>query len=144
MNRIKLTGILIAVCMLAGAVPASAHHSFSAEFDADKKVRLEGRVVRMDWTNPHTWLYIDVPTPEGKVEHWAVEGGSPGGSVEGRLTRNSLPEGTKNKVNGFQAEGRCVPRELTQYRVSRTAANWTQAAAMAAPKIRRSRLRSIT
>ncbi len=104
MNRNKLLGILAAAVMLAAALPLSAHHSFSAEFDADKKVRLEGKVVRMDWTNPHTWLYIDVANADGKVERWAVEGGSPGVLLRAGWTRNSLPEGTKIIVNGFQAK----------------------------------------
>jgi hypothetical protein len=104
MNRKTLIGIMAAVSLLAAAFPASAHHSFSAEFDADKKVRLEGKVVRMDWTNPHSWLYIDVETLEGKVERWAVEGGSPGVLFRAGWTKNSLPEGTKIIVNGFQAK----------------------------------------
>jgi hypothetical protein len=103
MNRKRLIGILVAAGMMA-ALPLSAHHSFSAEFDSDKKVRLEGKVVRMEWTNPHTWLYIDVEMPDGKVERWAVEGGSPGVLFRAGWTKNSLPEGTKIIVNGFAAK----------------------------------------
>ena len=104
MNRKTLVVILAATGMLAAAFPAWAHHSFSAEFDADKKVRLEGKVVRMEWTNPHSWLYLDVETPDGKVQHWAVEGGSPGVLLRAGWNRNSLPEGTKIIVNGFQSK----------------------------------------
>jgi hypothetical protein len=104
MNRKKLASVLAFAGMLAAAFPASAHHSFSAEFDATKVVKLEGKVVKMDWTNPHTWLYIDVTKPDGMVEHWAVEGGSPGVLLRAGWTRNSLPEGTKIIVNGFQSK----------------------------------------
>jgi uncharacterized protein DUF6152 len=86
------------------AVPVAAHHSFSAEFDASKSVTLTGEVVMMEWTNPHSWLHIDVKKPDGSVERWKVEGGSP--SVLFRLgwNRNSLPTGTKVTVVGFQAK----------------------------------------
>jgi hypothetical protein len=104
MNRRKLIGFLAAAGMLAAALPVYAHHSFSAEFDADKKVRLEGKVVRMEWTNPHSWLYIDVEGPDGKVQRWAVEGGSPGVLFRAGWTKDSLPAGTKIIVNGFQAK----------------------------------------
>lgn len=104
MKRKTLSGILAVAGMLAAALPVSAHHSFSAEFDKDKQVRLEGKVVRMEWTNPHSWLFIDVDKPDGKVERWAVEGGSPGVLLRAGWTKNSLPEGTKIIVNGFQAK----------------------------------------
>lgn len=104
MNRKNPIMILAVAGVLAAALPVLAHHSFSAEFDADKPVRLEGRVVKMDWTNPHTWLYIDVTKPDGTVEHWMVEGGAPGVLLRKGWTRNSLPEGTKVVVNGHQAK----------------------------------------
>jgi hypothetical protein len=100
MNR-KLMTILGTAAVLMATV--SAHHSFSAEFDSDKPVKLEGRVVKMDWVNPHTWLYIDVEK-DGKVEHWLVEGGAPGVLLRNGWTRNTLPEGTRVIVNGHQAK----------------------------------------
>jgi hypothetical protein len=101
----KLTNILAAAgVMVAVVLPISAHHSFSAEFDSEKKVKLEGKVAKMEWSNPHTWLFIDVEKPDGTVEQWAVEGGAPGVLLRNGWTRNSLPAGTKIIVQGFAAK----------------------------------------
>ena len=93
-----------AATLLAIALPVAAHHSFSAEFDRDKKVTLEGKVVEMDWVNPHSWLVIDVPNAEGKVDRWRIEGGSPSVLLRLGWNRNSLPAGTKIKVVAYQAK----------------------------------------
>ena len=103
--RNKLMSVAASVVVLmAAALSVSAHHSFSAEFDGSKTVILEGKVVMMEWVNPHSWLHIDVPAADGKVERWKVEGGSP--NVLQRLgwTRDSLPAGTKIKVTGSPAK----------------------------------------
>ena len=103
MNGNKSIRILGLAGVLA-AFPLLAHHSFSAEFDVDKPVKLEGRVVKMDWVNPHTWLYIDVTAPDGTIQHWQVEGGAPGVLLRNGWTKNTLAEGTKVIVNGHQAK----------------------------------------
>jgi hypothetical protein len=101
--KTKLMTILaIAAAAVVVSVPLSAHHSFSAEFDAKKDVTLNGRVVKMDWVNPHAWLYIDVEK-NGKVEHWAVEFGSPNVLFRNGWKRDSLPEGTRVIVRGTAA-----------------------------------------
>jgi hypothetical protein len=90
--------------LMAAALPISAHHSFSAEFDSTKQVTLEGKVVMMEWVNPHSWLHIDVTKPDGKVERWKIEGGSPSVLLRKGWNRDSLPAGTKIKVTAFQAK----------------------------------------
>jgi hypothetical protein len=90
--------------LIALALPSAAHHSFSAEFDSTKQVTLEGKVVQMEWVNPHSWLTIDVTKADGTVERWRIEGGSPSVLLRLGWNRNSLPAGTKIKVIAFQAK----------------------------------------
>ncbi len=104
MHSKVLKVVLSAGLLMAAALPLAAHHSFSAEFDATKQVTLEGTVVAMEWVNPHSWLTIDVPKPDGKVERWRIEGGSPSVLLRLGWNRNSLPTGTKIKVIAFQAK----------------------------------------
>ena len=103
--RNKLVSVVaIVIVLMAATLSVSAHHSFSAEFDGSRTVTLEGKVVMMEWVNPHSWLHLDVPTPDGKLERWKVEGGSP--NVLQRLgwTRDSFPAGMKIKVTGSPAK----------------------------------------
>ncbi len=93
-----------AALAVAAALPVAAHHSFNAEFDGSKPITLEGKVVEMEWVNPHSWLTIDVTKADGKVERWKIEGGSPSVLLRLGWNRNSLPPGTKIKVVAFQAK----------------------------------------
>ena len=102
--RTKLIILVASVGVLLAAMPLAAHHSFSAEFDGSKQVTLEGKVVKMEWVNPHSWLHIDVTKPDGTVEHWKVEGGSPGVLLRLGWNRDTLPTGTKVKVTGSPAK----------------------------------------
>ena len=95
--RIAVIGA--AVLGLAGSTAALAHHSFAAEFDRNKPIKLEGSVVKFEWVNPHSWIHIK--TADGKV--WRVEGGAPSALLRRGWNRNSLPAGTKIIVQAFQA-----------------------------------------
>ncbi|HEX5430405.1 MAG TPA: DUF6152 family protein [Bryobacteraceae bacterium] len=101
----KLMTILgTAGLLVLAAFPVSAHHAFAAEFDSKKPVTLDGTVVKMEWTNPHTWLHIAVKGPDGKTQEWAVEGGAPGVLLRNGWKKGSLPPGTKIIVHGFAAK----------------------------------------
>ena len=93
-----------AALLIRSVVPVLAHHSFAAEFDADKPVKLKGTVAKVEWLNPHSWIYIDVKNTDGKTEQWAVEGGAPNALFRRGWTKNSLPVGTQITVDGFQAK----------------------------------------
>ena len=104
MRNKLITVVASVVVLMAATLSVSAHHSFSAEFDGSRTVTLEGKIVKMDWVNPHSWLYIDVPMPDGKIEQWKVEGGSPGVLLRLGWSRDSFPVGAKIKVVGSPAK----------------------------------------
>lgn len=94
----------IGVLLLVAAPSALAHHSFAAEFDADKPFKLTGVVTKVEWQNPHTYFYIDVTDPAtNKVTNWALEMGSPNGLMNQGWTRNTLKVGDVVTVDGALA-----------------------------------------
>ena len=107
---------LTASLLLAAAAPAFAHHAFAAEFDAKKPVKLRGTVTKMEWINPHTWIYLDVKKPDGTVEEWMVEAGTPNTLLRRGFTKDSLKAGTEVLVDGYQSKDgslRANGRDLT-------------------------------
>jgi len=98
------TALGAALLSMGVAVPVWAHHAFSAEFDAKKPVKLEGTVSKMQWINPHAWIHIDVKRPDGKLETWMIEGGTPNTLFRRGFTKDSLKTGTKIVVEGYRAK----------------------------------------
>ena len=110
--RFAVAGVALAALSAVGAgTVAYAHHAFAAEFDADAPVLLKGKVVVVEWVNPHTWIHINVPNVDGKGKektgttfNWAIEGGTPNTLLRTGITRNSLKVGTEVVVRGYQSK----------------------------------------
>jgi hypothetical protein len=102
--RTKAAVALGGIFVVLAAGSAWAHHAFSAEFDANKAVTLRGTVTKMDWVNPHSWLYIDVKNQDGTVQNWAIECGPPNSLMRGGWNKFSLPVGSEVIVEGFLAK----------------------------------------
>jgi hypothetical protein len=89
---------------MAVTAPVLAHHAFSAEFDAKKPVKLQGTVSKVQWINPHAWIHVDVKRPDGKLETWMIEGGTPNTLFRRGFTKDSLKTGTQIVVEGYRAK----------------------------------------
>lgn len=98
--------IMLACIVLLGVVARPiAHHAFTAEFDRNMPVTIQGAVKQMDWINPHSWIYLDIKDPQsGKIEEWAVEAAAPNALVRRGFTKASLPAGTEIRVAGFRSK----------------------------------------
>ena len=121
--RLKIAGVVAGLGLLLAAVPVVAHHSFAAEFDGSKGIKLTGTVTKIEWMNPHTYFYIDVkemcegaanaaqtnswkcaPAAPSKVDNWGLEMGSPNGLMRQGWTRNSMKIGDVVTVEGSRAK----------------------------------------
>ena len=99
-----LAVVLALVLVGAMAAPVLAHHSFAAEFDANKPLKLTGTVTKIEWQNPHAWFYMDVKGDDGKISNWGFELGSPNGLMRSGWTKNSLKVGDTVTVEASQAK----------------------------------------
>jgi len=106
--------IVFAAAAAASTAPARAHHAFAAEFDSKKPVELKGVVTRIQWTNPHSWIFVDVKESNGEVTNWAVEFGAPYSLLQKGLRKTSFPIGTEVVVKGYRAKsGKSVANAST-------------------------------
>ncbi len=115
MRKQVLVGIA-AISVTLAAAPLGAHHAFSAEFDADKPLKLEGTISKTEWVNPHAWIHIDVKKPDGTTEEWMIEGGTPNTLMRRGVSRDTLKIGTAVVVTGYQAKdgsNRANGRDIT-------------------------------
>ena len=100
---IRWSTLLYAAGLLCLAAQAPAHHSFAAEFDINQSVELHGRVLKVELTNPHSWIHLQVQGRQGVAELWLIEGGHPNQLLRKGFTRNSLPVGSELHVKGYRA-----------------------------------------
>ena|SRR5947207_1057016 len=96
--------VTLAILALLWAVPIAAHHSFAAEFDDKKPVKLKGKLTQLEWLNPHGWLHIDVTGPDGTVVNWAIEAGAPNALIRRGLRKTDFPIGSEVVVEGYRAK----------------------------------------
>jgi uncharacterized protein DUF6152 len=93
-----------AAALLAAAVPAVAHHAFAAEFDADRPITIHGAINKMDWVNPHSWIYVDVKNADGTVTTWRFEMGPPNALLRMGWRKDSIVPGTQVEIQGYRAK----------------------------------------
>jgi hypothetical protein len=102
--------VIVAGLFLTAALPLAAHHAFGGEFDPDRPILLKGKVVKVEWVNPHAWIHVEITKPDGTKEVWMIEGGSPNSLLRHGVTRDSLPVGTEIVVDGYQSRDHSVRR----------------------------------
>jgi hypothetical protein len=119
-TRLLTTILYIVVALLTAFTalrPAAAHHAFGSEFDANAPVLLKGKIVKIEWVNPHTWIHVEITKDDGAKEVWMVEGGSPNTLLRRGANKNTFPVGTDVVVDGYQArdhsEKRANARNVT-------------------------------
>jgi Family of unknown function (DUF6152) len=105
--KFRLGGALAVFCLLLAGAPAWAHHSVQAQFDLDKPITVAGVVTKVEWINPHSYLYLDTTDNTGKVKHWAFEMAGPGALRKAGLSRadrGGLKAGDSITINGVAAK----------------------------------------
>ena len=114
--KLTVVGVMVGLWLAALSVSLQAHHAFAAEFDAKKPVHFEGTITKMEWTNPHVWLHMDVKKPDGSMENWAFEAGTPNVLFRRGFKKESLLPGTEIAIDGYQSKDgshRANGRDLT-------------------------------
>ena len=104
MNRTVHAVLMWGLVALVAGIPAWAHHSFAAAYDTSKPITVQGVIVQVRLTNPHSWFFLDVKDPSGKVERWAFEAGTPSGMIRNGFNQNIIKAGTEVTIKGFHAK----------------------------------------
>ena len=99
----KLAALILLLAAVAAA-PLAAHHAFAAEFDVNQPVKVHGRVTKVEWVNPHAWIYVDVKSTDGQVTNWHFELGPPNALFRLGWKKDAIPEGTEVDITGFRAK----------------------------------------
>lgn len=98
--------LMLAGALLVPVLPMLAHHSFDAEYDRNKKVTISGTVTKLEWMNPHIWIYVDAKDEQGNVTRWQCEGGPPNSLSRSGWTRNAVKPGDQVTIDGFLAKAK--------------------------------------
>ena len=102
MRKTAVLGALVGM-LLGAVVPALAHHAFSAEFDQSKPLKVSGEISKVEWVNPHAWIFIDVKEADGKITPWRFEMGAPNALLRAGWSKSDIKVGTAVTISGFQA-----------------------------------------
>ncbi len=102
--HLKQAVLVAGIGLLAATLPLGAHHSFAAEFDSTKAVSLQGVVTKLDWMNPHIWIYLDTKDDSGTVAHWQCEGGPPNALTRQGWSKDSLKINDQVTIDGFRSK----------------------------------------
>src|SRR5215831_8971443 len=116
-TRFMIPALCGTLVLFTALRPAVAHHAFGSEFDANAPILLKGKIVKIEWVNPHTWIHVEIVKADGTKEVWMIEGGSPNTLLRRGANKNTFPEGTEVVVDGYQArdhsEKRANARNVT-------------------------------
>jgi len=113
--RLKIA-IFTGVALILASVPLLAHHAFAAEFDVNKPLKLTGTLKKWEMINPHSWFHIEIKKPDGKIEQWMIEGGSPSALIREGVTKETVPIGTTLIIDAYHAksgDNKAVGRDFT-------------------------------